>query len=158
MLVVFRLPAYEITCVRRRSKQTPKRRKRRDDGQAKEQSVDRERQRRHRSMSAYVFGKAMFCDQSNLSASRAYINSTLLTRGILHDAEAPLKFNSADAPAVINLLYDFLRKTEQDEAARENMSAKIRQISTENDRLIAHEVRHLFGCRVSANISEHSSQ
>lgn len=89
---------------------------------------------------SYTFGKSTFCDQSNLSASRAYINNALLVRGILRDEQSQLKFNSADAATVINLLYDFLRKSEQDDAARETMSAKVREISLENDRLMANEV------------------
>lgn len=91
-------------------------------------------------MTEYIYGKTIFCDQSNLSASRAYINTTLLTRGIIRDQETQLKFNSADAPTVINLIYDFLRKTEQDDAARERLSAKLRTVATENDQLIANEV------------------
>lgn len=90
---------------------------------------------------AYVFGKTNFCDPSNLSASRAYINGALLTRGLLKDTESQLKFNSADATTVINLIYDLLRKNEQDDAARESMSAKIREIGAENERRIANEVR-----------------
>lgn len=90
---------------------------------------------------AFTFGKSNLCDQSNISASRAYINNALLVRGFLHDEASQLKFNSADAPSVINLLYDFLRKSEQDDAAREAMSARVREITTENDRLLATEVR-----------------
>lgn len=90
---------------------------------------------------SYSFGKSLFCDQSNISASRAYINNALLVRGILRDEQSQLKFNSADAATVINLLYDFLRKSEQDDVAKESMSAKVREISLENDRLMANEVR-----------------
>ncbi|CCG83692.1 protein of unknown function [Taphrina deformans PYCC 5710] len=92
---------------------------------------------------SYAFGKTHFCDQSNLSASRAYINNALLVRGLIHDQESQLKFNSADAPTVINLIYDFLRKSEQDDAARENMSAKIRETMTENDRKITNEKQQI---------------
>lgn len=90
----------------------------------------------------YASSKTIFCDQSNLSASRAYINNALLVRGLLRNEEAQLKFNSADAPAVINLIYDLLRKSEQDDVSREAISARVREISSENDRLIANEVEH----------------
>lgn len=88
----------------------------------------------------FSFGKSNLCDQSNISASRAFINNALLVRGCLRTEEAQLKFNSADAPSVINLVYDLLRKSEQDDAAREDMSAKMRELSVENDRLLANEV------------------
>lgn len=89
---------------------------------------------------SYAFGKTSFCDQSNISASRAYVNNALLIRGYLRDEESKLKFNSADAPDVINLIYDFLRKGEQDDAARETMSGRIRETISENDRVISNEV------------------
>lgn len=89
---------------------------------------------------AYASSKTIFCDESNLSSSRAYINNALLVRGLLRDHESQLKFNSADAPAVINIIYDLLRRGEQDDKNREGISAKLREISAENDRLITNEV------------------
>lgn len=87
--------------------------------------------------------KVIFCDQSNISTSRAYINNALTVRGLLHDEESQLKFNSADAPAVINVIYDFLRKSEQNDTNKEALSAKLRELSAENDRLVASEVTRI---------------
>ncbi|BFZ57530.1 hypothetical protein PYCC9005_004582 [Savitreella phatthalungensis] len=82
---------------------------------------------------SYIFGKSRLCDGSNVSSSRSYVNTELRRRGYLTDDE-PLKFNSADAPAVINLLHDFLLKTAADEADVERLTAKARQLSSENER------------------------
>lgn len=107
---------------------------------------------------SFTFGKSVLCDQSNLSASRAYINNALLVRGMLRDEQSQLKFNSADAPAVINLLYDFLKKSEQDDEARESMSARVREISLENDRLMSNEVSRIVVRKTAADACRNASR
>lgn len=105
---------------------------------------------------SYIFGKTVFCDGSNLSASRAFINSELTRRGYARpqagEATTCLKFNSADAPDVINIVYDFLRKVECDEQNLDHLSARARALSGENERLQAEKSR--FEARLKASERE----
>ncbi|ORY77042.1 Afadin and alpha-actinin-binding-domain-containing protein [Protomyces lactucae-debilis] len=78
-------------------------------------------------MSAPPFGKTRFCDDANIAQSRSYINTSLYARGFVRDASAALKFNSADAPTVINLVYDFLKRSEWEELQRERLTTRVRQ-------------------------------
>ena len=87
---------------------------------------------------SYIFGKTTFCDGTNISVSRAFINTELASRGFVRARDGgstALKFNSADAPDVINLIYDFLRRVECDEKSLDRLSDGARALAAENERL-----------------------
>jgi hypothetical protein len=86
-------------------------------------------------MSAPPFGKTRFCDDANIAQSRTYINSTLYARGLTRDPSAQLKFNSADAPTVMNLVYDFLQRSAWEEQQREKLTARVRAEASEAESL-----------------------